>query len=559
MAFLVVLLVAIGSLGLFSASSGQEDLRESYEESLIPIRALGSVRANLMMNRTQLNTALIHEDAGAVAKISQTMAGVAERADEQWATYLSSGTPAPEERAGIEAVQKELPRLRASLDRAMTLAAAGDFDGARSLLETELEGEYSAIIEPLTRLIATNERLAAENFVDSKESYATLRTVSVAAMALSIIAAIALAFWLVRGIITPLSKARDFAAELAEGNLNARIDVTCKDEFGQMLDALVDMRNRLTGVVTTVRSSVEGVSLGSQEISSGNDDLNRRTQEQAASLEETAASMDEMTSTVRQNAENASTANTLVGEVSDTAHDGGNVAQQAVAAMADINASSQQISGIISLIDEIAFQTNLLALNAAVEAARAGEQGRGFAVVAGEVRTLASRSADAAKEIKQLVDQSVDRVEAGSKLVNQAGESLSEIVEGVQRVQSLVTEIAHASLEQSQGIEQINTAISQMDNVTQQNASLVEESSAASQSLNDQARALMEQIAFFKLDGEGAHRAMAPSETPPRAKPAASSHASSVIRAGAAKDAKTPPKQATRTEPVTAEDDWTTF
>ncbi|MCM2973401.1 methyl-accepting chemotaxis protein [Larsenimonas suaedae] len=559
MAFLVVLLVAIGSLGLFSASSGQEDLRESYEESLIPIRALGSVRANLLMNRTQVTTALLLNDASAVPAIRQTMTGLAERVDEQWTTYLSSGTPAPEERAGIDAFQKELPELRASLDRAMTLAAAGNFDGARSLLDTELEGEYSAIIEQLTDLIVINERLAAENFVDSKESYATLRTLSVAAMVLSIISAIALAFWLVRGIITPLSKARDFATELAEGNLNARINVTCKDEFGQMLDALVDMRNRLTGVVTTVRSSVEGVSLGSQEISSGNDDLNRRTQEQAASLEQTAASMDEMTSTVRQNAENASIANTLVGEVSNTAHDGGNVAQQAVAAMADINASSQQISGIISLIDEIAFQTNLLALNAAVEAARAGEQGRGFAVVAGEVRTLASRSADAAKEIKQLVDQSVDRVEAGSRLVNQAGESLGEIVEGVKRVQSLVTEIAHASREQSQGIEQINTAISQMDNVTQQNASLVEESSAASQSLNDQARSLMEQIAFFKLDGEGAHRAMASSAPAPRARTTASTQTSNVTRVDEPKSAKTAPRQAARAETATADDDWTTF
>lgn len=298
--------------------------------------------------------------------------------------------------------------------------------------------------------------------------------------------------------MTPLGKARELANAMAQGQLDHDINITCRDEFGDMLRALKAMETKFSQVVMSVRHNAESVNVAAEEIAHGTEDLSSRTQQQASSIQETAASMDEITSTVRQNADNASEADKLVHDVSRQANTGGEIAGKAVQAMEGINASSRKIAGIVGLIDEIAFQTNLLALNASVEAARAGEQGRGFAVVANEVRNLAGRSANAAKEIKQLVEDSINQVDNGSNLVNQAGKALEDIVGGVQRVTVLMSEIATASHEQSQGIDQVNTAISQMDSVTQQNASLVEESSAAGRSLQVQAAALLKEVSFFK-------------------------------------------------------------
>jgi methyl-accepting chemotaxis protein len=270
---------------------------------------------------------------------------------------------------------------------------------------------------------------------------------------------------------------------------------------GSLLAELARMRDRLTGIVGEVQHGSEAVSSAAQQIAKGNDDLSQRTQEQASSLEETAASMEEMTSTVKQNAENASYANQLASGAREQAERGGEVAAQAVAAMDEINASSRKIADIVGLIDEIAFQTNLLSLNAAVEAARAGEQGRGFAVVASEVRSLSQRSAAAAKEIKGLINESVQRVQAGSALVDQSGAALTGIVESVKKVTDIVAEIAAASPEQSAGIDQVNRAVMQMDEVTQQNAALVEEAAAAARAMQEQALELQRQMRFFQLGG----------------------------------------------------------
>jgi methyl-accepting chemotaxis protein len=253
-------------------------------------------------------------------------------------------------------------------------------------------------------------------------------------------------------------------------------------------------------VIGRIEESANTVATGAEEIAQGNTDLSQRTEEQASSLEETASSMEEMTSTVRQNADNARTANVLAQEAETKASSGGDIVSKAVASMAEINDSSKKISDIIGVIDEIAFQTNLLALNAAVEAARAGEQGRGFAVVAGEVRNLAQRSAAAAKEIKDLIRDSVTKVEDGTSLVNQSGEMLNEIVEAVRKVNQTIADISVASEEQSSGIEQVNKAVSQMDEMTQQNAALVEEASAAGESMSEQARAMKQLLSFFQLD-----------------------------------------------------------
>jgi methyl-accepting chemotaxis protein len=278
-----------------------------------------------------------------------------------------------------------------------------------------------------------------------------------------------------------------------------RLDPSGRDEPARLLQALQHMNDSLVKVVSDVRSGTDAISTASGQIASGNQDLSQRTEEQAASLEETAASMEELTGTVKQNADNARQANQLAQLASEVAVKGGSVVGQVVDTMGGINAASRKIADIITVIDGIAFQTNILALNAAVEAARAGDQGRGFAVVASEVRSLAQRSAAAAKEIKALIDDSVSKVEAGSELVGQAGETMQEIVGSIRRVTDIMGEIAAASAEQTRGIEQVNQAITQMDQVTQQNAALVEEASAAAQSMREQANNLVDAVSVFKL------------------------------------------------------------
>ena len=293
---------------------------------------------------------------------------------------------------------------------------------------------------------------------------------------------------------------KEIAAGMAEGDLTGTIEIRTQDG-SSLLYAIKSMRDRLATIVTEVRSGTNTIATASSEIAAGNIDLSSRTEEQASSLEETAASMEELTSTVKQNAENAQQGNQLASVASDIAARGGEVVSQVVGTMDDIASSSREIVDIIAVIDGIAFQTNILALNAAVEAARAGEQGRGFAVVASEVRSLAQRSATAAKEIKALINDSVDKVGAGTALVAQAGGTMQEVVESVKRVTDIMSEISIASNEQHQGIEQVNEAITQMDHVTQQNAALVEEAAAAADSLQQQAARLLELVDIFKLDG----------------------------------------------------------
>jgi methyl-accepting chemotaxis protein len=307
--------------------------------------------------------------------------------------------------------------------------------------------------------------------------------------------------WLISFVTRPLHDAVDVAGAVAKGDLTQRIDVKSGDEVGELLQALKDMNESLGGIVAEVRNATESITTASQEIAQGNADLSQRTEEQASSLEETASSMEELTSAVRQNTESARQANQLAASASAIAVKGGKVVGDVVSTMASISTSSGRIMDIISVIDGIAFQTNILALNAAVEAARAGEQGRGFAVVAGEVRNLAQRSAVAAKEIKALIEDSVSKVYAGSKQVDQAGATMTEIVQAVKRVTDIMAEIAAASNEQSAGIEQVNQAIAQMDEMTQQNAALVEEAAAAAESMQEQAQALYAAVGIFKVAG----------------------------------------------------------
>jgi methyl-accepting chemotaxis protein len=314
-------------------------------------------------------------------------------------------------------------------------------------------------------------------------------------------------------VVTPLHEAQEVLGALAEGDLTKEMSGAYEGEFDKMKVSLNGAIGNLTRTIVTVREAVESVTSGAGQISQGNEDLSQRTSEQASALEETSSSMEEMTSTVKQNADNAKQANQLGLAAREVAEKGGAVTTQAVGAMAEINKSSKKIADIIGVIDEIAFQTNLLALNAAVEAARAGEQGRGFAVVAAEVRNLAQRSATAAKEIKGLINESVQRVTEGSELVTQSGKTLDDIMSSVKRVTDIISEISAASQEQATGIEQVNKAIMQMDETTQQNAALVEESASASQAMKDQAEQLMQQVAYFKV-ADGEHGSGAPAVKP---------------------------------------------
>ncbi|WP_338682050.1 methyl-accepting chemotaxis protein [Janthinobacterium sp. TB1-E2] len=378
--------------------------------------------------------------------------------------------------------------------------------------EAEAEQAFSGIFVPgstkylkvvndmLQHQRASIDKTAREIDEVAKTSRNLLLTLAVLALGFGVVCA-----WLLTmGIVRPLRTAVEIARKVADGDLTAQIDASAKDETGQLLQALKDMNTSLLNIVSEVRTGTDSIATSSTEIAAGNQDLSSRTEEQAGSLEETASSMEELTSTVKQNADNARQANQLAASAAQVAVKGGEVVAQVVGTMESINASSNKIVDIISVIDGIAFQTNILALNAAVEAARAGEQGRGFAVVASEVRNLAQRSASAAKEIKTLIGASVEQVNAGSMLVAQAGSTMTDIVDSVQRVSDIITEITAASSEQSVGIDEINRAIGQMDAVTQQNAALVEESAAAAESMQHQAHNLAQVVSVFKLNGQQA-------------------------------------------------------
>jgi methyl-accepting chemotaxis protein len=335
-----------------------------------------------------------------------------------------------------------------------------------------------------------------------EEAAALTKSTNILLMVLALLATLigcAIAFVLTRSITQPIGNAVLVAETVANGDLTSSIVVTSTDETGQLLGALKRMQDSLAKVVNTVRQGSEGVATASAEIAQGNQDLSSRTESQASALEQTAASMEELGSTVHQNADNARKANQLALNASSVAVRGGDVVAQVVNTMKDINDSSKKISDIISVIDGIAFQTNILALNAAVEAARAGEQGRGFAVVASEVRSLAGRSADAAKEIKSLINASVERVEQGTVQVGQAGTTMQEVVDSIRRVTDIMGEISAASQEQNSGVAQVGEAVTSLDQTTQQNAALVEEMAAAASSLKSQAQALVQTVAVFNL------------------------------------------------------------
>ena len=416
--------------------------------------------------------------------------------------------------AAKEALQKKISTdkemaLMAELDAALKAGAplnnkvielrnAGQTEEAIAFLTQQAAPSLKRVLTALDSLVEHEGEQAAQAASDAEALSTSARAFMITLGSLAVLLGAFVAWIITRSITRPINAAVGVAETVASGDLSSHIVVNSSDETGRLLGALKAMNDSLLGVVAQVRHGTDAIATASSEIAAGNLDLSSRTEEQASSLEETASAMEELTSTVKQNADNARQANQLAKSASEVAVRGGNIVSQVVDTMGTINASSKKIVDIIGVIDGIAFQTNILALNAAVEAARAGEQGRGFAVVATEVRNLAHRSASAAKEIKELIAASVANVDTGSRLVNEAGQTMGDIVDSIVRVTDIMGEITSATHEQTIGIEQINMAIAQMDEVTQQNAALVEEAAAASQSMQEQAGELAHVVGFFK-------------------------------------------------------------
>lgn len=411
-----------------------------------------------------------------------------------------------DERQKLRLLEDVRGRYVKSFQGVGALLKRGERDAARQ----RLLDETLPLLDGLQDRVIEISRIQSAEMVDAGAD--SQRVIDNAGMLNLILSAMAVVLgglfaWRVsKSITAPLAQAVSVAETVARGDLGQPILAVTRDETGRLLRALHDMQDKLAGAVRTIRAGSETISSAAGQIAAGNTDLSSRTEEQAASLEETAASMEELASTVKQNADNARQANQLAASASEVAQRGGAVVSAVVSTMGDISASSRKISEIVSVIDGIAFQTNILALNAAVEAARAGEQGKGFAVVAGEVRSLAQRSAQAAREVKTLIEASVSKVAEGAGQAENAGTTMQEVVASVKRVTDIMGEIAAASQEQASGIEQVNRAVSQMDEVTQQNAALVEEAAAAAGSMQDQAHALVRAVGVFRLSEDAARR-----------------------------------------------------
>jgi methyl-accepting chemotaxis protein len=498
--FALVLMVGllVAGYGSFALRQISDEVDLLTKDKMLKIDQIAQIKDNLNIVARSARNIVLLEDLKAKAtekdRISQTGAknkALIEQLD------LSIQTPRG------KALLKDAAQARAAyiveLDKALALGMSNQRTEATALLMGTVSQQQTAYFKALDDFIGFQKDLMTEAVEGIHTSAALTSQLMMGVALASALAGAFVAWGVTRSIVHPLHQAIEAAGHIKNGNLTHAITVSSHDETGQLLLAMRDMQASLGHLVSEVRGNADSVATASSQIAQGNSDLSERTEQQASALQQTAATMDELGSTIKQSADNAQQANQLAQGASTVAIRGGEVVGQVVETMRGISESSRKIGDIIGTIDGIAFQTNILALNAAVEAARAGEQGRGFAVVATEVRTLAQRSADAAKEIKRLITDSVERVEQGSTLVGQAGQTMDEVVAAIRRVTDIVGEISAAAIEQSSGVQQVGEAVGQMDRMTQQNAALVEESAAAAESLKDQAQALVGTVGAFTV------------------------------------------------------------
>jgi methyl-accepting chemotaxis protein-1 (serine sensor receptor) len=498
MAFLAALLIATGTFGLVGMGRTNNAYRETVNTQMTAATDIDNAEIYAARARMALDRAAFMIGTPEATKTAARAQMLYDTSHAWWNRYLTLPRNADEDRLAQD-VKGKRDAYRIALDEFAKLVATENraevANGAN-----RLQVAYSALSSVDDALRKYQSDQARLGFDNAQLSFSELRIVTIIALVAGLLAALGSYFSLRRSIGSPLTEALGHFEAIASGDLGRQVNVRSRDEMGQLLKGVANMQKSLIHTVRSVRSGSESIATATRQIAAGNIDLSSRTEEQASALQETATSMDHLTGTVKNNAENARQASQLAADASEIATRGNAVVCEVVSTMGDINQSSAKIANIIAIIEGIAFQTNILALNAAVEAARAGEEGRGFAVVAGEVRSLAQRSAAAAKEIKELIETSVERVQSGSVLVDEAGRTMSEIIGAIRRVTDIMGEIAVASEEQSSGIDQIARAVTQMDEVTQQNAALVEQAAAAAQSLQDQAQALNRAVSIFSTD-----------------------------------------------------------
>ncbi len=557
---ILMILVSVLIIGNVSSTRNGAKLIDGLQAANTKSVLAGTMKSALLQGGIAMRNIGLQSDIAAMQKEEA-------KAKEENKRYVDARTRL--EAAGLNQGEKKILEEIARLDKeleapfkaAIQQVLAFNGEEASKIITSRIDPLNQQAIIEIDKLVEAQQALEQETLAGSVSAQRNLTYLFILMGAVALTLGGALALLLTRSITTPLQDAVEVARKVAAGELTSRVKAVGKDEIGDLLRALKGMNESLLKIVGKVRVGTDAITSASEEIASGNADLSSRTETQASSLEETASSMEELTSTVRQNAENARQANQLVVSASDFAVKGGQVVGQVVDTMGSIKESSKKIVDIIGVIDGIAFQTNILALNAAVEAARAGEQGRGFAVVAAEVRNLAQRSAGAAKEIKGLIGDSVDKVDVGSKLVDEAGKTMSEIVTSVKHVADIMNEITAASQEQSSGIEEVNRAIGQMDEMTQQNAALVEQAAAAAASMQEQAVQLAQAVSVFKLEGDGqGTAAWTAAVAAPAAKPAATRSAVAPTALSAPGRQVAPPVASRPTPAVLAgNDDWEEF
>ncbi len=493
------LLVVTGLIGIFGMQSSNRALEDAYSRQLAATTALGSFNLNLTFVRTALSRALMHPDSPEVPELVGKAEKYMAQADSAWRDYDALPRDDDEKALAEQTGAAQRALIDQALKPMLEQMKGGRRDEADRLMMVVAPPLSLALADATARLDANRAARGKAIFDAERSSFNWLRLAAAAGIAFGLAACLGCAIGLHFAITQPVVRLLAHFRRLSDGDLTSELEWTSKDEMAELVSGVTGMQRNLAQTVRHVTRGSEAIVTATHQIAAGNSDLSQRTEEQAAALEQTAASMEELTSTVKQNADHAREAQACADSASDIATRGATVVGEVIGTMNDIDQSSQKVADIIGTIEGIAFQTNILALNAAVEAARAGEQGRGFAVVAGEVRTLAQRSASAAKEIRTLIGESVERVATGSRLVGVAGTTMQDIQQAIGRVTGIMTEISAASNEQRDGIEQVNLAVAQMDQVSQQNAALVEQAAAAAAALEEQADGLLTAVGAFRV------------------------------------------------------------